>query len=536
MTPVDQTSPPGAPESLDGGKLLSSARLKTALSLFVVCLLAFVTGLTFLLVSRMFDGFDATVRGHLETEARNGARLIGQSADLAMAIGDEAMTRESFRGYRNNPNVLAIIAENSTGEVVRHGPALGPERVRRLFAIRERSLGADEESVWSWTTASIEGRVVGKVVLVISLRQLAESARLRQMILGISGMGCVLALLISLLFVNRYIAPLLRFTERTLTSLKELNETLETRVNERTVELQASLDALKAAQRDLADASRRAGMADIATTVLHNVGNVLNSVNVACNLVSDHLRHSSIEMMPRLVELLRTNQAELGPFFTANPKGRKFVDVLTKLGDAVTQQQGAALTELGQVQKNVDHIKIIVARQQSQAKVVVGAVETVIIEDLLEDAIQLNRVGGPGEIEFVRELSALPTVQVDRHKLFQILMNLLSNARHAVVDGGQHRARRIVVRTLPAGADNFRVEIEDSGCGIPAENLARIFTYGFTTKANGHGFGLHSASCAAIEMGGSLTAESAGPERGARFILDLPLQFCAPAAEPRAAA
>ena len=62
---------------------------------------------------------------------------------------------------------------------------------------------------------------------------------------------------------------------------------------------------------------------------------------------------------------------------------------------------------------------------------------------------------------------------------------------------------------------------------IPAASLGRIFTLGFTTRKDGHGFGLHSAALAAAEMGGSLVAESDGLGQGATFTLELPM------AEPR---
>jgi two-component system NtrC family sensor kinase len=59
--------------------------------------------------------------------------------------------------------------------------------------------------------------------------------------------------------------------------------------------------------------------------------------------------------------------------------------------------------------------------------------------------------------------------------------------------------------------------------GIAPENLTRIFSHGFTTRTDGHGFGLHSAALAAQQMGGRLTAQSDGPGRGATFTLELPV-------------
>ena len=77
------------------------------------------------------------------------------------------------------------------------------------------------------------------------------------------------------------------------------------------------------------------------------------------------------------------------------------------------------------------------------------------------------------------------------------------------------------------------MEVTDNGEGIPKENLTRIFQHGFTTKKTGHGFGLHSGSNAAREMGGSLNVRSDGTGTGATFILELPLnKNAAPSSSP----
>ena len=112
---------------------------------------------------------------------------------------------------------------------------------------------------------------------------------------------------------------------------------------------------------------------------------------------------------------------------------------------------------------------------------------------------------------------------MDRHKLMQILINLFSNACNAVManEAGTRTIRVALKRTGPAYA---RIEISDNGIGIEPENLTRIFQHGFTTRAEGHGFGLHSSAIAAAELGGSLRAESEGIGMGAAFIIDLPFR------------
>jgi signal transduction histidine kinase len=86
-----------------------------------------------------------------------------------------------------------------------------------------------------------------------------------------------------------------------------------------------------------------------------------------------------------------------------------------------------------------------------------------------------------------------------------------------------------VTLRVASGEGRVRVSVIDNGVGIPAENLTRIFNQGFTTRKDGHGFGLHSGALAARELGGSLHVHSDGAGQGASFTLELPLAGAAPA-------
>jgi signal transduction histidine kinase len=505
--------------------LLSSLRLKTVLTVFIVCLLTASAALTFVLVSRIFHRFDASVRNDLEWKALRGARELASVDELGLTLGDPRMIAEETAELRASADVLAVVATDAKGAVLaRFGAPLTEAEIAAIFATAPGTVGSTSRYVWSRVVASIERKTVGQVAVLVSLTRLDQANQLRRGILVLTAAGLVVALFVSLFFVNFYLGPLLRFTEKTLRDLKNLNATLEERVDVRTRELSTSLETLKNTQRQLADASRRAGKAEVATTVLHNVGNVLNSVNVSCNLVGDKIRQSRVAGIGKLADLLRTNQAQLGPFFTESAQGRKFIEYLTALGEAFTAQRTSVLAELEGMQKNVDHIKTIVSHQQTLAKHVVGALEPFVISELIEEAFHFNSPSFDRHaVSFVREFGELPPIKADRHKLLQIVMNLLSNARHALKDLDPEATRRITIRIKPAGEQRFQLEVEDTGCGIPVQNLERIFNYGFTTKKDGHGFGLHSSSCVAAEMGGSLCVHSDGPGQGARFTLELPI-------------
>lgn len=293
-------------------------------------------------------------------------------------------------------------------------------------------------------------------------------------------------------------------------------------VCDKTAQKQAEAEIAESQSR-LITVSRLAGMAEVATGVLHNVGNVLNSVNVSATLVADRLRESRLSGLQRTVKLLEQHSGDLGRFFTEDPKGRLIPEYLGKLAWQLENERTELVGELAGLTKNLDHIKEVVAMQQNYARVD-GVKESFSPAVLVEDALRINEDALVRyRVEVERNYAAeLPRVSVEKNKVLEILINLITNARHAVqeVDRPDRRIRLQVAR---ASDHRVSVEITDNGMGIAAENLVRIFQHGFTTKKNGHGFGLHSGALAARQMGGSLTVNSEGPGLGATFRLELPI-------------
>jgi C4-dicarboxylate-specific signal transduction histidine kinase len=318
--------------------------------------------------------------------------------------------------------------------------------------------------------------------------------------------------------------------------LQASRDLLEVKVQERTAELAASnltltseieerkrMEAeVERIHRQLMDASRQAGQAEVASSVLHNVGNVLNSVNVSTHVIAERLRELRLENFTKAVEMIQANQANLSRFFAEDPKGRLLPGYLEKLATHLMFERTELLNEIEDLAENVDHIKSIVSMQQSYARIA-GLIETLPIAELVENTIKMHSAAlARHGVKLDREFEQTPPVTLDKHKVLQILVNLLQNAKDACEAAGRPD-KVVTVRIKRAPSDRVRVEIADNGVGISPENLERIFSHGFTTRPDGHGFGLHSAALAAKELGGTLTVHSEGLGLGATFALEIPV-------------
>jgi signal transduction histidine kinase len=286
-----------------------------------------------------------------------------------------------------------------------------------------------------------------------------------------------------------------------------------------------SMEELLEAQSELVTTARQAGMAQIANNVLHNVGNVLNSVNVSAGLIGAKVRNSKAQGLAKAVQLMNEHAADLGDFFSRDERGKALPGYLNKLVGALAAEKQNIGEELESLSKSIDHIKEIVANQQSYSGAT-SLVEPVQIKDLLEDALRMNAASmARHQVRVVKEFAEVPLLLLDRHLVLQILVNLIGNAQQAM-DGVPDRSHQITLRmeiTEPADGSRLKIRVEDDGEGIAPQNLARLFAHGFTTRKNGHGFGLHSCALAAKEMGGTITAHSDGASKGAAFTLELPV-------------
>jgi len=288
-------------------------------------------------------------------------------------------------------------------------------------------------------------------------------------------------------------------------------------------EFDAMMDKLAESRAAVVKAAHSAGMSEIATGILHNVGNVLNSVSIGSQLVDETIRKTRLGQLEKLVDLLAEREADLDTFVREDPRGAKLVPFLKAMRTQLVEENTSLREEQSKVMEGIAHIAELVASQQAYA-ISSTLKESTDVHAVVDKALELTKSAGSlrTEIDIERDFGQLPELELDPNKLLEILVNLVQNARQAMQENADERPPKLTVESTIEG-DKALISVADNGMGISKENLAKIFGHGFTTKKTGHGFGLHSAANAAVEMQGRLYAESDGPGTGARFVLELPL-------------
>lgn len=298
-------------------------------------------------------------------------------------------------------------------------------------------------------------------------------------------------------------------------AVRNLNTDLEQRVIERTAQLEAS-------QKELVEKAHAAGMADIATSVLHNVGNILSSVTTSSQLIRSSVESPTLNALTRANGLLRENFDTLDEFILENPKGKKLLRYYLELEKLFARDYEKMSENLENLMMKIDSIRDVIMAQQSFASGGFKA-ETMLLSKVVDDAISImDNSMSRHEIHLEKNYTAVPPLMLQKTKLTHIIINLLKNAKEAMLNVAA--GEKEIIIDIHHDNDWAYVAISDVGCGIAEEIKEKIFTHGFTTKKNGHGFGLHSCANAMTEMGGCLRANSEGPGKGATFTLQFPLK------------
>ncbi|WP_224243822.1 trifunctional serine/threonine-protein kinase/ATP-binding protein/sensor histidine kinase [Hyalangium gracile] len=302
--------------------------------------------------------------------------------------------------------------------------------------------------------------------------------------------------------------------QRSEAALRRANDELKQRLEERTWELQQ-------AQARPPDPHRDAVHSEMAASMLHNVGNVLTSAVVNLHKVREQLDASRMGRLKQVAALMEEHREDLADFLTRDSQGTQLAGYLIGLADELVREHSTLRAGTGELGKQIEHLRAIIQVQHAYARSSLLPEEcdlARIVEDAL--SIQMPALQRHG-VAVTRELKVLSKVRLDKHRVLQILINLISNARNAMNEMPESR-RQLHVR-LDVKGDTARIQVVDTGMGIAPEHRERLFSQGFTTREDGQGLGLHSSALAAKTLGGRLTLESEGPGKGAVATLELPL-------------
>ncbi len=476
---------------------------------------------------------DGTVTGLIMTEA--GPMLVASHAIAPGSSGGGSPGRLILGRFLDDKKIEQIGTLSRVNFEVwdlEHAPeALGQELLDEITgSISPVSRVASSSEVVTYATVNDVRQFPALIIGAYSDRSISSSgeAVVRYALLSTIAAGVLMLLVLLRVLQVLVLAPITRFTEQALhvgktddtTVRLELDRTDE--IGMLSKEFDSMLSKLAGSRSALVESARSAGMSEIATGILHNVGNVLNSVGVAGSLIERKLHKSPVQKLKAVVELLQQHEGDLTGFLTNDPRGSQLLPVLESLHQLLEGDRSESLEEISTLNAGLEHIRGLVASQQAFARRS-DVREVLKLEDIVEEALSICERSGATtrHVRIEQDHEAIPAFPIDRHKSLEILVNLLRNAYQSV-QAQEPRDPCIQISIRALDESTTRVSVTDNGVGIAKENLERIFNHGFTTKPDGHGFGLHSAANSAGEMECHLHVDSPGAGQGATFHLDLP--------------
>ncbi|HED64298.1 MAG TPA: HAMP domain-containing protein [Planctomycetes bacterium] len=470
------------------------------------------------------DGVALTSEGTQFRAARHGLVIAGRFLDepLRRSLGDPSgmEIRIAADGERDL---------GESGDEVRSLLSTGERRaVARVGEDGRLHVFASRNDLRTLEPLLVEG-IVNRDITALGARAVDYAL--------LSTLGSALLILFALLrLLQRFVLnPLGELTDKAIEIGRKDDTTIRTNIQrddeigQLSKEFDRMLDELAHSREQVVQNARLAGASEVATGVLHNVGNVLNSVNVSSSLAVRSIAELATADLERMVAVLVEHRDELGRFVTEDPKGKHFLPFLEEISRTLSRQKRSVIDELEAVTTGIEHIADLVRAQQTYAGTK-GVFEYADLAREIESALDICRkaLGGLAGVEVRCEFEDVPSVRTDKHRLMEILVNLIQNAVQAMAACGDKPAV-LTLRLRRVSEETLRIEVADTGCGIAPEDLTNVFRHGFSTKPDGHGFGLHVSANAAVEMDATLRVESDGLGQGATFTIDLPLECQQPA-------
>ena len=299
--------------------------------------------------------------------------------------------------------------------------------------------------------------------------------------------------------------------------LEQYSKNLEQKVEERTKDL-------RLAQANLLRQAHEAGMAEMAVGILHNIGNAITPAKVSTALLIKKINNSKIrnhirEMMTRLNNFINDPSA-------SDPEEREQVNqIVSILPDALAEEYDHINNEMKRIRDKHEHIESIIHLQMRYARLT-GDIETVNVNKVLLDSLEmLEDTIVKNSVTVTKELDPeLPAIRIEQSKLLQVMINIVKNAVEAMRNTEPEKRSIKITSRFDSVGKSVSISVKDSGVGFEQEAQKKLFTYGYTTKKTGSGFGLHSCANFLIAYHGSIEAKSEGSGKGAEFIINLPVR------------
>ena len=278
---------------------------------------------------------------------------------------------------------------------------------------------------------------------------------------------------------------------------------------------------LAEARRETEESAHRAGMAEIASEVLHNVGNAVNTANCCAEVIGDRLHNSRLSGLEKATSLLSDQASNAVHFFSEDPRGPKLINYLVTVTGTLQKEQAENLSELQRLQETIRHIRDAIASQQSHARKS-DFRQRVDLRALLNETLLVNEaLQKQCGVSVTINMPELPLLELNRSRVAQVLVNLEKNALLSM-QSVPERNHVLTVNVAVLETNLLQIEVQDTGTGFTPEIHERLFGQGFTTRKEGSGLGLHYCVNVIREMGGDIKAYSDGPGTGARFQITIP--------------
>ncbi|MCP4601326.1 MAG: PAS domain S-box protein [Proteobacteria bacterium] len=284
------------------------------------------------------------------------------------------------------------------------------------------------------------------------------------------------------------------------------------------IAIDSDITDLKKAEQKAISHAHKAGMADVAINTIHNVGNILNSVKTSIGMLPSKIMMSSITNFKLANKLLKENIDRMEDFICNDVKGMKLMQFYLEIEDKIDEERSEIEQEIKRVENRIKTIENVIDAQRGYTKDVEILVEEADLAEIIQDAITMNSdFIEKNNIKIEKEMTDIPAIPLQKMKVIQIIMSLITNAKEAMKETPSDN--KIIKMYIEELEDSIQLRVIDTGCGIPLENISKIFRHGFTTKKKRQGFGLHNSANNMTEMGGKMWAESKGEGQGATLVL-----------------